>query len=246
MAFWQLFITHWKGIYRNQSGFFWTLIIPVGIYCALSLLPIGRFVPSQPNYSQYLLPGILALQIMQGGIYGLAYWMVDLKSRGVIKRFLVAPVPVASLLSSLVASRIAVMFLQAVVMTFVGMAFFKVPFYWNIISILLFVCLGGAIFLIIGLLISRFADTYEAAAPLTTAIGMPLTFLGNIFYPIDALPGALLAVAKLLPITYLADALRILYSQPFQFNLIAKDLVILLIWLAVVTVLALWKFRLEE
>jgi ABC-2 type transport system permease protein len=246
MSFWNLFLVNLKGIYRNQSGLFWTIIMPVTIYVALSVLPISQFLKNAGPYSHYILPGIIAMQVMQGGIYGLAYWMVDMKSKGVFKRFMVTPISTVELVISLLLARIVVMFIQAIVMTGVGMIFFNAPFYWNVLSIILFVFLGGSIFLLVGLLIATFADTYEAAAPITAGIGLPLTFLGNIFYPVESLPHALQVVANILPITYLADGLRQVYSHPFQFSMVWSDFAVLGAWFVAILLIVLWRFRLEE
>ena len=126
------------------------------------------------------------------------------------------------------------------------MLVFKATFAGNIFSVLILVLLGGAIFLLVGLLISTFAKTYDSAAPITSAIALPLTFLGNIFYPIEALPHGLQIFARLLPITYLSDGLRQAYLYPFNFSVIGKDILILFIWLVAMLVLTISVFRLKE
>ncbi len=246
MSFWQLFKTNLRVIYRNRSGIFWTLVMPAFIYIALSILPIGSFLGGQLKYSNYVLPGIVAMTVMQGGIYGLAYWMVDLKTRGVLKRFMVTPINKTELILSLVAARIVVMFIQVLILTLLGVLAFNATFAGNILAPLVLVLLGGSVFLLLGLLISSFADTYDAAAPITAAIGLPLTFLGNIFYPVELLSHGLQQFAKILPITYLADGLRAVYLQPFSFALIAKDAAILAAWGLVILAITIWRFRLKE
>jgi len=245
-SFLQLFLMNLKLVYRNTSGLFWTIIMPVFIYVALSVLPIGKVIGGAVNYSNYVLPGIVAMSIMQGGIYGLAYWMVDLKSKGVIKRFLVTPISQVELILSLLCARVLVILVQLVVLTLVGVVFFHASFAGNILSTLIFAVMGGFTFLLVGLLISTFANSYEAAAPITTAIGLPLTFLGNLFYSVDGLPHILRVVAHVLPITFLADGLRQVYLAPFHFQAVAKDFLYLGVWLAVMLLIVMWKFRLEE
>lgn len=235
-------------VYRNRSGLFFTLIMPTIIYVALSVLPIGGAIGSKgaSDYSRYVLPGIIAMTIMQGGIYGLAYWMIDLKARGVIKRFLVTPLKQSELILSVLASRTIVALVQAVFLTLIGAIFFHVPLSINMLLVFVFAAIGAAIFLLLGLLISMFADTYEAAAPITTAIGLPLTFLGNIFFPIESLPKVLGYIGKILPITYLAEGIRFLFLSPQIPKQIWTDLAILVAWFVVILGLALWKFRLKE
>lgn len=245
-SFNQLFLTNLRLTYRNVAGIFWTLLMPAGIYAALAVLPIGKTLGGTVNYSDYVLPGIIAMVTMQGGIYGLAYWMVDLKSKGVIKRLLVTPINRVELVLSLLCSRVLVILVQFTVLTFIGVVFFNATFAGNFLAVLLFALLGGFIFLTLGLFIATFADSYEAAAPLTAAIGLPLTFLGNLFYPVDSLPSVLRTVANLLPITYLADGLRKVYLYPFNWHDVAKDYLVLAIWLVIVLALVLWRFRLQE
>jgi ABC-2 type transport system permease protein len=245
-SFYQLFKSNFKMFYREKEGFFWTVLMPSFIYVALSVLPIGGSLGGNLKYSNYVLPGIIAMTIMQGGVYSLAYWMVDLKARGIIKRLLATPLKQWQLALSLVCARLVVVVGQVIILTLLGVWAFKATFMGNIFSVLILVLLGGAIFLLVGLLISTFAKTYDSAAPITSAIALPLTFLGNIFYPIEALPHSLQIFARLLPITYLSDGLRQAYLYPFNFSLIGKDILILFIWLVAMLILTISVFRLKE
>jgi ABC-2 type transport system permease protein len=242
----QLFLANIKIFYRNRQGFYWTIAMPAIIYIALSVLPVGKSINSQTSYSNYVLSGIIAMSIMQTGIYGLAYWMVDLKTRGVLKRFMVTPIKPAAMIFGIVSSRIVVVLIEVVALTIIGMVFFHATFAGNIISTLLISILGGAIFLLVGLLISNYSKSYETAAPITSAVGLPLTFLGNIFFPIDSLPHVLKVVAKLLPITYLADGLRQAYLFAFDFKKIGFDVLILTVWLVILIAITGVVFRLKE
>lgn len=256
-SFYQLFKSNLKMFYREKEGFYWTVLMPALIYVALSVLPISKALGNNVKYSNYVLPGIIALTIMQGGIYSLAYWMVDLKSRGIIKRLLATPLKQWQLALSLVSARLIVVIVQVIILTLLGILAFGAhfapyssgdytEFAGNVFSTLVLVLLGGAIFLLIGLLISTFAKSYDAAAPITSAIALPLTFLGNIFYPIEALPHGLQIFSRLLPITYLADGLRQAYLYPFDFYKIGFDVLILAIWLAAMLAITLLLFRLKE
>lgn len=245
-SFYQLFLANLKMFYREKEGFYWTVLMPSAIYIAISVIPVGKIVNTQVNYSSFVLPGIIAMTIMQGGIYSLAYWMVDLKARGVIKRLLATPLKQWQLVLSLVCARLVVVIAQVIILTLLGMLAFHAKFAGNIFSVLLFVLLGGSIFLLIGLLISNFAKSYDSAAPITSAVGLPLTFLGSIFYPITVLPPFLQKIAKILPITYLSDGLRQTYLYPFSFSAMGVDILFLFLWLALLLAVTISVFRLKE
>ena len=245
-SFLELFKANLKIVYRDTSGIFWTILMPGFIYVALSVLPIGQGGSDGLRYSDFVLPGILAMTIMQGGIYGLAYWMVDLKSRGVIKRFLATPLKQWQLVLAVVSSRIVVVFVQVIILTLIGIIFFHARFVGNYLTIILLTIMGGGIFLLLGLCISNFANSYQTAAPITSAIGLPLTFLGNIFFPIDGLPKYLKLFSEALPITYLADGFRQAYLYPFNLHNLQKDFIVLLGWLIIMLAVTISVFKLKD
>lgn len=245
-SFHQLFLANLKMFYREKEGFYWTVLMPAAIYVAISVIPVVRIANATTNYSSFVLPGIVAMTIMQGGIYSLAYWMVDLKARGVIKRLLATPLKSWQLMLSLVCARLVVVVAQVTILTLLGLLAFHAQFAGNILSVLILVLLGGGIFLLIGLLISNYAKSYDAAAPLTSAVGLPLTFLSSVFYPLTVLPVVLQKIAKVLPITYLADGLRQAYLYPFDFYKIGYDIFILTLWLVAMLIVTILLFRLKE
>lgn len=245
MGIWQLFIVNLKVIYRNRSGVFWTLMVPAAIYTILALLPLPNFGDQNFAYSDYLLSGIITMVIMQGGIYTLAYWMVDLRARGVIRRFQVTPLKKRNLILGLLGARATIALAQAILLSAIGLLFFDANLSGNLLLVLLFTVLGAFIFLPLGLLISTVADTYEAAAPITAALGLPLIFLGNIFYPVSVLPPALRTISEFLPTTYLADALRALYLTGSTEYLL-RDGFILLLWAIGILVVTIWRFKFRE
>jgi ABC-2 type transport system permease protein len=232
--------------YREKEGFYWTVLMPSAIYIVVSVLPFGKALSARVVYSGYVLPGIIALTIMQGGVYSLAYWMVDLRARGVIKRLLATPIKQWQLALSLVCARLVIVAAQVIILTLLGVFAFHAPFAGNFLSVLTLTILGGAIFLFVGLLISNYAKSYDTAAPLTSAVALPLTFLSSVFYPLTILPKGLQIVAKFLPITYLADGFRQAYLYSFDFSKLGNDFLILSLWLAVILIVTISVFRLKE
>lgn len=246
MTFWEFFKIHLKQIYRNRAGIFWTLVIPVAIYVAVSFLPLESLVGTGVDYPRFLLPGLIAMVVMQGGIYTLAYGMIEYKARGVLKRLAVTPLTKSQFISSLLAARLVIVSGQAVILTAVGVGIFHTQIHWPVLTIIVFTLLGGSVFLLLGLIISTFADTYESAAPITAALGLPLAFLGDIFYPIENLSAGLQSVARALPITHMSGALRQAYTVGADLGDLWQPALILAGWLAVFFAIAVWRFRLEN
>lgn len=244
-SFYQLFLANLKMLYRNKSGLFLNAALPVGIYCALSLLPIPS-LSGQIIYKNYILPGIIAYTIMTNGIYGLAYWMTEMKARGVIKRLMATPLKGTRLMLSLLASRLFIIYLQVILLTLIGIIFFHAKFMGNIFTIFVLTTIGGGIFLLLGLIISSFATSYETAAPLTAAMAVPMIFFGNIFFPAGNLPGMLKTISRILPVSYLADGLRRTYLRASGLPTLSRDLLILLIWLLLALLITKKVFKLKE
>jgi ABC-type multidrug transport system permease subunit len=146
----------------------------------------------------------------------------------------------------MLSSRVIVSLAQVAFLAAIGIVFFDAKITYNVIPIIALSVLGSGIFLLVGLLISMLADTYEAAAPITTAIGLPLTFLGNIFFPTDSLPAVLKAVSEFLPITYLADGLRKMFLENASWGAIGTDLAVLAVWFMAILGITLWRFKFTE
>lgn len=235
-------------VYRNTSGLFWTIAMPVIFYAIFASFRLERFVNvGGRSYADFFLPGFLAYTFMQGGLYGLGYFLTDLKAKGVIKRFLVTPIKPFELAVAVVASRVLIMLVQLVLLTAMAVLIFDAQFSWtNIPLVVLVGVLGGSLFLLVGLLVSTVASSYESAAPITAGVGLPLMFLGDVFYPLSMLPSGLELVGKILPLSHLSEAFRSLYANTWSWPTLAIHTGILFVWFVILLVLTRWRFRLEE
>ncbi len=248
MSFYQLFASNLKILYRNWRGLFWNILLPLAIYVAVALLGSHfKFGDIGIAYSDYLLPGILAMTIMQTGIYTLAYWLIELKATGVMKRFEVTPISVSELLGSLVGTRLVLIYIQVVLVSVVAYWIFKTHIYGNLLPIALLTLLGGAIFLCLGFLISIIADSYDEAAPISAGVNLLLTFLGNVFFPISILPKAIREVAKKLPLSFLSDGMRSSYTVAGAgFSKVAGDILALAIWFLIVFCFTVYFYKIKR
>lgn len=172
---------------------------------AVKVLPVqGTTVLSGPSY---YVPSILAMAIMQLGIFA-AIPLVQQREKLILKRLGATPLPRSTLVGSNVLLRLIIAAGQTVIILAVGIAVFHVEVTGSWLAMAVLVALGALAFTSLGYVIASFARTEEAANGITQVVQVPMMFLSGVFFPIALMPDWMQSVARLLPLTYLADALR--------------------------------------
>ena len=197
------------------------------------------------EYIDFLLPGIVAMSIMQMGLFSVAFGFVNLKQRGILRRLRATPVNPMSFLFAQVVTRLIVSVLQTLVLVGVAIVAFDVRLAGNFAALILFAVLGGAVFISIGFAVSGWAKNENVAAPLANVVALPMMFLSGVFFGRDAMPEALQSVTGYLPLTYLAEGMRGISAQGLSLASQWTDMVGLLVWLAISFVVASRLFRWE-
>ena len=159
------------------------------------------------NFISYFVPSMLGLSVMQVGIFAAIPLVAD-REKLILKRLAATPLKRWQLVGSNVLMRLLIALVQTVIIVGVGVAAFHVEITGSLLLALAFVALGAMAFLALGYVIASFAKTEEAANGMTSVVQFPMMFLSGTFFPIAAMPDFLQTVARLIPLTYLADALR--------------------------------------
>lgn len=194
----------------------------------------------------YLLPGILAMSLMQLGLFGTAAPLVSLREKGVLRRMGATPLSRTTLLVSQVAFRMTLAFLQTAILIGVGMAAFDVQIELaNLPAIVGTVLFGAGMFITLGYFLSTLANTEEALQGIVALPNFLFMFLSGIFWPVDFMPNWIRPLVDVIPLTYLGDLLRKVMIGAGSYFSAERSLLVLGIWLAVCTVLALRFFKWE-
>ncbi|HEX9414559.1 MAG TPA: ABC transporter permease [Ktedonobacterales bacterium] len=156
----------------------------------------------------YLMPGILAMSLMQLGLFGTATPLVALRQEQVLRRLGATPLPRWQLLSSQILLRLSIGFAQAGIIIGLSVEAFKVPILGNVPMLIGLIVLGALTFVGMGYLIAAFSKTVETAGGVSSAVNFPMMFLSGIFFPLALLPAFLTPIVRAMPLTYLADAFR--------------------------------------
>jgi len=210
------------------------------------IVKIEQLTLSSTNLTNvaYLVPSILAMALMQLGIFA-AIPLVQQREKGILKRIGATPLARWKLVASNILLRLMVAAIDGVLIIGIGIALFNVQIVGSVLAMAGLILLGAGAFLAIGFLLASFLKTEEQATGVVQVIQMPMMFLSGIFFSFDFMPGWLQSVARLLPLTYLGDALRQVMVNGTQVAPLGVDLAILTGWLVVCLTISARSFRWE-
>ncbi len=197
------------------------------------------------SYIDFLLPGILAMSIMQGGVFGVAFSFVILKKRGILRRLLVTPMPTSDFIVAQVLSRLLILMLQVLIMVGAGILFFDLHFVGSLFNMVVVGLLGGVVFLSIGFALSGVSKSEDQVAPLANLITLPMMMLSGVFFSRTNLPGFAHVITDFFPLTYLADGLRAIAIEGAALPDLYPQLLGLAAWAMVTLFIAVKAFRWE-
>jgi ABC-2 type transport system permease protein len=196
------------------------------------------------GYIDFLVPGMLALTVMQLGLFSVAFGFVQLKRTGALRRLFATPTSPAYFLGAQVTSRLLIGLAQVLILLGVGL-WFGLQLIGSVFLLLAVSVLGSCIFLAMGFAVAGWAKNEDQAAPVANLLSLPMTFLSGVFFPRDAMPELLQRITDFLPLTYLSDALRKIANDGAGVTTIAGDLMGLAVWAVVAFVVAVRLFSWE-
>ena len=195
------------------------------------------------SFMDVFAPGILAMSLMNSGVIGLATAFVTYRERGILRRIQVTPFPLTSFILARVISQLLVAGLQAVILIGMAWAFFGLHLRGNPLVLLLAIAAGALAFLAIGFAISGIAPNTETAASYANLVTFPMLFLSGIFFSMENAPAWLRPITKVLPLSYLVDALREPMSFGNGLSAIWLDLLALMLTFIIAMAIAVRFFR---
>jgi ABC-2 type transport system permease protein len=210
----------------------------------LTLTPVSTTVNTLRTVD-FLLPGILAMALMQLGVFATAPPLVQLREQQVLRRLGATPLSRTMLLASQVFLRLTIGLTQTVLLIAVGQLVFHVQILGNGLLMAGIILLGAVMFVAFGYMMSGLARTQESVVGLSQLVNFPMMFLSGLFFPVDMMPGWIRPVIDAMPLTYLADALRQVMVGAIPLHALQTDLLVLALWLVVMSVLAVKLFRWE-
>ena len=206
---------------------------------------VGEEKITEPGarYVDFLVPGLIGMNLMGSGLWGLGFTVVIARSRKILKRFAATPMRRSHYLLSFMLSRLVFLVLEvAAVIVFAAVAFgFTVRGSW--LSLILVTILGGFTFSGIGLLVAARPTTIEGVSGLMNFIMLPMWLLSGTFFSSERFPQVLQPFIQILPLTALNNVLRALMNEGTSLSANWMPIGILLFWFLVSFVVALKIFK---
>jgi ABC-2 type transport system permease protein len=200
---------------------------------------------SEPGarYIDFLIPGLLGMNLMNSGMWGIGFALVEMRQRKLLKRFVATPMRRSDFLLALVSSRLVLMLIEVALLLVFGVLVFHVRVEGNVAAILLIGALGAVSFGGVGLLTASRAQKIESVSGLINLVMMPMWIFSGVFFSYERFPKLFLPAIRALPLTALNDALRAIILQGASLGSQMSRIAVLVIWGGVSFVLALRWFR---
>jgi ABC-2 type transport system permease protein len=197
------------------------------------------------RYIEFLLPGIIAMAIMQMSVFSVAFVFAQYKEKGILKRLLATPMRPYQFVTANILTRLCMSFAQACLFVVLGITAFHVPVagaYW-----LLAVCvvLGALMFLGLGFTVSGLSRSIDTVPVLANIVVFPMLFLGNVFFHASRMPGWLQPIADNLPLTFFSNSMRAVMTDGAGPARIHADLIGMTVWAVLLIVTATVTFRFQ-
>jgi ABC-2 type transport system permease protein len=216
-----------------------------GVTPVVRLHPQGIAGPRAVKFFDFLLPGILAMTVMQTGLVGVTEVLTILRQRLILKRILATPVLPVVFLSGLTARYAATILVQLAIIIAVAVSVFHATIVGSLVRLAGLAIFGTLVAVAIGFAISTLAATPESASMLGSVVHFPMVFLSGTFWPREFMPAFMQPVISALPLTPLIDAMRGVATRGDPLGSYLPGLAYLGLWGLVAFGVTAWRFRWE-
>jgi ABC-2 type transport system permease protein len=195
------------------------------------------------RYIDFLVPGLLGMNLMGSGIWGVGFAIVDARKKRLLKRLIATPMSRTQYLASFVLSRLTLLVIEVGLLLGFGALVFGVPFRGSLLVLVSICVLSSLAFTSVGLLVSSRAQTMEGASGLMNLVMLPMWIFSGVFFSASRFPESIQPLIQALPLTAVVDALRANILRGAGLQALAPELLVILAWMAASFILALRLFR---
>jgi len=199
---WRQYRLERRMFWRNPSAAFFNFLLPL-----LFLTGGGIILSGSQHDLNRLIPAIAGMSVMSTTFTALAYNIVFLRERGVLKRIRGTPLPTVSYFGGVAANAVTNTALQIAIIVLAGRAFFGIgwPSQWG--SLIAFLLVGVVCFAALGVAFAHVIPNFESTAAYVNAVFLPVVFISFYVFDSKSAPGFLKSIADALPLKPLIEGL---------------------------------------
>lgn len=200
---------------------------------------------SEPGarYIDFLIPGLIGLNLMASGMWGIGFNVVEARTRKLLKLLTATPMRRSHYLLSFMLSRLLFLILEVAALVGFGRAVFGVRVHGSILVLALVLLAGALTFAGLGLLVASRSKSIEAVSGWMNFVMLPMWILSGSFFSYARFPEWMQPGIRLLPLTALNDALRAVVNEGASLWATGPQMAVLCGWGVVSFAVALRVFR---
>jgi ABC-2 type transport system permease protein len=209
------------------------------------VVPTREIKEQEPGsrYIDFLIPGLIGLNTMGGGLWGIGFLLVNFRIAKLLECFMATPMPRRNFLLALLGARLTFLVPDVGVLLLLGTLGFGMPIRGSLLLVMVVEVVGALAFAGIGLLIGSRATSTEAVSGLMNLVMLPMWLFSGVFFTSERFPAAIQPIIQALPLTQLLNALRGVILEGWGVVELIPALSILAIWAVATFALALKVFR---
>jgi ABC-2 type transport system permease protein len=199
---WRQYRLERRMFWRNPSAAFFNFVLSLLFLCGGGVILQGN-----QHDLNLLVPAIAGMSVMSTTFTALAYNIVFLRERGVLKRIRGAPLPTSSYFGGVAANAVTNTALQIAIIVLAGRVFFGIgwPAHWD--ELIVFVLVGVVCFAALGVSFAHVIPNFESTAAYVNAVFLPVVFISFFVFENKSAPTFLRNIAEALPLNPLIEGL---------------------------------------
>lgn len=195
------------------------------------------------RYVDFVVPGLLGMNLMGSGIWGVGFAIVDARRKHLLKRLVATPMSRTQYLASFVLSRLTFLVLEVVLLLGFAALVFGVPVRGSPGAVGSVCLLSALAFASLGLLLAARPRTVEGVSGIMNLVMLPMWIFSGVFFSSSRFPDAVQPLIKALPLTAVNDALRATMLRGAGLDQVLPELAVIMAWLVLSFALAVRLFR---
>lgn len=199
---WRQYRLERRMFWRNPSAAFFNFVLPL-----LFLVAGGAILHGNQSQLNKLVPAIAGMSVMSTTFTALAYNIVFLRERGVLKRIRGTPLPTGSYLGGVAANAVTNTALQIAIVIIAGRVAFGIGWPKEWVELVVFVLAGVGCLAALGVAFAHVIPNFESTAAYVNAVFLPVVFVSFYAFDTTSAPEFIRNVADALPLKPLIDGL---------------------------------------